>query len=509
MERFSDFLNKNFTNLYITLTQFKDMKLSIIYILLLHLTCSKSEKFDFFITENRVKTGFSEQKPELLEVEFDYKSTLTLADDIKACLTSLQKPFKLKASDIEARSNPITLHISDLANWASKFDLLAKGLVKVVKSVPIFTKIKSDRQVLIGMDKDYITQKLSDIQATTLVIAQNFKDKKDINTLIADNTLNDVKVTLQLLNNDVGELFYGYQKFYNMLTLMSQHFMTDNLRILLLNGQPIKQSGYKFMEKGKIENQIFFYVKAINLLQPYKYKTLIPIPYNKVSLEDNYYVEYPSNIIKKTLSVTGLTSNKSLPECLGGLNGKIYDRVVKHCIFVNNRQTYHEIHKGIYLFDIQQSQIAKINEQFGLKIKKATMPSFLQFDGTLQLDNAKGSVTFEKENAETILTESSLPADVMQQIKSIFKPIKDQHKEIKNFILKYLEEEYDIVLLNLSVLSVITAIFLILKKTYIQYKNSKSKNRPINIELNKIARKPRTVKLSAPKPKKKSSKKQP
>lgn len=482
------------------------MKISIIYIILLHLTYSKSEKFDFFITENRVKTGFSEQKSQLLEIEFNYKSTLTLADDIKNCLTSLTKPYKLKVSDIAERDNPITLHVSDLAIWASKFDILAKELVKVVKSIPPFTQIKSDRQILVGMDDDYITQKLSDIQETTAIIAQNFKNQKDITTLLADNTLNDVKVSLQLLNNDVGELFYGYQKFYNMLTLTSQHFITENLRILLLDGQPIKQSGYKFLEIGKIDNQIYFYVKAINLLQPYKYKSLIPIPYNKVSLEDNYYVEYPSNIIKKTLSVTGLTSNKSIPECLGGLNGKIYDKVVKHCIFVNNRKTYHEIHKGIFLFDIQQSQIAKINDQFGLKIKKATMPVFLQFDGILQLDNAKGSVTFEKENTDTTLTESNIPTEIIQQIKSIFKPLKEQHKEIKNFILKYLEEEYDIVLLNLSVLSVITAIFMILKQTYIQYTNSKSKNRPINIELNKLARKPRTAKLTAPKPKKKSTK---
>jgi hypothetical protein len=134
------------------------------------------------------------------------------------------------------------------------------------------------------------------------------------------------------------------------------------------------------------------------------------------------------------------------------------------------------------------------------------MPVFLQFDGILQLDNAKGSVTFEKENTDTTLTESNIPTEIIQQIKSIFKPLKEQHKEIKNFILKYLEEEYDIVLLNLSVLSVITAIFMILKQTYIQYTNSKSKNRPINIELNKLARKPRTAKLTAPKPKKKSTK---
>ena len=483
------------------------MRFLITCLILLHLTCSKSEKFDFFITENRVKSDYSEKKHELLEIKFNYEDTTPLAEKIKLCLTTLKGPYRLKYSDIEDRNNPVTLHLSDLASWASKFDILSKGLDKIFKSMTPFTPIKSDRQVTIGLDSDYLTQKLSDIDATTKVITQNFKDKTDIATLLADPKLNEIKVTLQLLNNDVGELFYGYQNFYNMLTLMSQHFITDNLRMLLLDGQPIKQSGYKFMEKGKIDKQILFYVRATTLLQPYKYKSLIPIPYNKISLENNYYLEYPSNIIKKTYSQAGLTSNKSLPECLGGLNGKIYDKILKECIFVNNRNTYHETQKGIFLFDIAQSQITKLNEQFGLKIKRATMPSLLEFDGTIRLDNEKGSVTFEKTNTETMLTESNIPSDIVQQIKSIFRPMKYQQKVIKNFILKYLEDEYDVVLLNMGALSILTAIFMILKKSYTQYKSTRSKNRPINIELNKIARKPRSTKVIKTKPKKSSSKK--
>ena len=458
-------------------------------------TFGENKPFDFFIREQRVQTNYKYEKTKLLQVQYIHATNIkTLSDKMTQTLSTLKAPFKLTVDQIQLKENAITLHINDLSIWASKFKIIANNITTLVKSLTEISEIEPDRKISITIDNDYLTQKITDIETSATVIANSFKKEKSL-TLLLDNKelLFQTAITLQLLNNDIGELFYAYSNFGNSLAMTNQRFITDKLRLNLLDTiEPIKQKHFKFVESGKISATPTFYIQATYLIKPYKFKNLKPIPYYSKSLENAYYSEYPSNLIQKKITLNDQNfsnSNKSLQFCLAGLNGKLYNDIIKHCVFIHNFEKFSATPKGIFLFDVSQTTLNTFNTQFSINIQKDLLPAYLKFNGKIEIPDVKyGTLEYSRINAQTVLAYSTLTQNIKNKINST-NIYKTANKLIQHVLLDKIIEEYDLLLLNFSFMSLIALIVVILRKLYTYYHNNKPQNNPINIELNRFLKK--------------------
>lgn len=446
--------------------------------------------FSYFYVDDLSQLFYKNEEPFIVRFTFTLSEDMTTCEaKIKQQLEDLVKPFSLTIQQIQQKSDLILLQVNDFTLWYGKLKKVSTDITALLGAHSIIEEIPSDLNKTITIDKSFTSQKLADIDLSVKNIVSGMKQSVTLEALKNNKAvLTKVVTAFGLVNNDLAELVSALYAFSQTLKLSAQYMIAKDIKIGLIPTKGIiDATDITIIKKGLVDKAPTYFIKPNKLTNPVNYNALVPIPYFEKSLGDSYYLNKQTNKFEKKFTNFDKTlSNKSLMQCLQGLNANDNNKVFNNCKFHKNLETFILTKKGIIISNATTNIIYLLNAQFNIQLKQDSFPVYIEFKGTLSfVDPNQGTISITR-NSDFKLQYTIFTAQQLQTFKNLNKPSFSDFKQ--NVLQALFHEEYDLIILNVSLVFGIVVLFVSIKMIYIKCNNKKPYNRPIHKVITKRLR---------------------
>lgn len=456
---------------------------SLLLITLLPIT---SQAFHFLVRDSVRKTNYEQTINEIIAVQFRITTNMQQAHTkLGFAFGSIvySKDFNLTQEEIESNNNSIFSQIHDFdMNYAKiipKFEKLNSTITNMKQA----QEFHPDHYVNITLDDSYTNQKFADLKSHTKKVATVFSTKQNIQEVL-DSTqdLQTVITFLELANQDLEHFVEKYYNLYKAFLGAIQEQITPLLlnAILPLDLTPIDNDKILFLGYGLSNNIPTFYIQRTKLVNPMEYNSMVPVAYKHFSLQDHYVTNLITNKIEKHLSDTEelLGENNNIDECLNSLNALNYHNVIKTCTFIYNNKVATTTHKGLIIHKFSQDMQYQLNTKFSANVKTSSFPLYIEFTGKLNfMDENNNKIEITK-NSTYHLENTSLDKQALEDLNLYIDSLAKQNN---HYLIDLIEDEYDTILLNTSIL-----LLLIIIGTAVNYLYSKIVYKKFKLNSNKF-----------------------
>ena len=441
----------------------------IILLQILHLLSS----FTFLYPDESIKTYYKYQESIKTKIVFNItKQLLDIPLKFDTAWDSLRTPFNISFKDTMNAGDSTLLQAEDffmttaqISDIASKYETFVAGLT------PIPLDIDIARTINIHVDEAVLNQRIKNIQITTAFIEIKMNESVTLANLKKDqDKLSKMLLAYDNLNTDAHTLLKQYESFFRTIHLTSFKIMTDYLRgkILPINSSNVLDTlNYEFLNAYVEDNNPVFILQLYYLRNPINYKKLYSIPYNSISLDNNYIINIDTQQIEQLYTQDQIASGiaQHNEKCLEqinnhGNNATNVKQIIENCNFIQNLKPFQTIKNGLIVYRISNDTMKSINNQLKTNIMQKDLPFVLTFNNTLNIYTSLYGNTSITRSDNFSQTYSNLTSDERLTITRVNAHFKTQY-DFTNLDLLLLEN-YPIIIVTILINITLFAIFLML-----------------------------------------------
>ncbi len=410
------------------------MKIPILQVALVACFSPFSNLFNFYSPDENVRVHYRYHDTVTTKVIFNVSKTVKNMSNIFLDVwDKLRTPFNITYPQTIDAKDSIFLQAGDFFMLTSTInDIQTKydNLLKNLNALPL--NIDFNKNVSVELDTAVLVQKTRNIRISQAQLEIMMKASKTIEKLRGDkNDLSKFISIFEDLNTDAEQIMNTLNDFYTAIQLTYHKIKTNYLQEYLLPLNETEKIDLNFEILGSyLENDNLICIIEQYILQnPIKYIQLYPIPYNNLSIEHNYILNQNTSKIEQLFTHAQLQKgeNNINEQCLNFLNinlltQKNVSNIIEHCHFIQNHELFQETSKGLLIFNISQSDLDLINNQFkndtNITLTINNLPFYVEFNGTITLNTPSYGKTSFTKNQKTQYTFSNLTDEEKQSIVS-------------------------------------------------------------------------------------------
>ncbi len=446
------------------------MRLQLIFILSIIKLVSS---FTFLYPDESLHTYYKYQELVKVKIVFNVsKEIQEIPSKFVAAWDSLRTPFNISLNDTLDATDSVLLQAEDffmttarILDIASEYEKLVAGLTQI----PL--DIEATKTINVSIDELVMNQRIKNIQLTTALIEIKMNASVTLEALKKDQgKLSKVLFAFDNLNTDAYTLLKQYENFFNAIRLTLFKIMPNYLldTILPQNSTDILDTlNYEFLNAYVENNNPVFIIQLHYLKNPINYIKLYSIPYNSVSLDNNYIMNIDTQNIEQLYTQNQITLGQTQPneKCLKYINdhnksNSSIQPIIDNCNFIRNMKPFQLIKKGIIFYRISNTTIKTINQQFKTNITQKDLPFVLTYNGTISFHTLLYGNTSITRSYNLSLTYTNLTTKERSDVTILKAHFKPQYDWTNLHVL--LLENYPIIIITISLTIVLFTILLIL-----------------------------------------------
>ena len=437
-------------------------------IILLLLFLNFSSQFNFLIDKSLDYYKPVKIRDSIYRIEFNYNKPMQEIDDMLEANGKELNYFRMSPDKIKSAKDIYALFLTEYGDLGDFIKLQNNKYKDFLQLTTRHTDLASDMIIPINIDKNFIKDFKSDILNLSNTTLKLLAQKSTLDEFLKDNTLTQEFVQLgQEMFSLLKDYSAAIEDFVSMIGLAYDNILSENLitKLLIEDDKYIDKDTIDFINVGKINKKIIFYLELSVYTDQNKVREYVPVVYNGLSLEDNYLYDFTKRKMIKSDYTDVLPSNRiKLDSCLAALTSdKNNTEIIEHCEFVTNEDTYTVIPSGIIFHNVTNPLMNEINEKFGKSFTTKSFPLFITYNDTFSFTNIHNEIVTVNKTSKSNYLQSDLSELELNLL--YVKVTSTPEKIIENKIdfLRYLVEEYDEILVNSVVVVILIIICLILK----------------------------------------------
>jgi hypothetical protein len=433
--------------------------------------------------QNNIETMYQLSDEALIEttVEID-DTTKDLGKHMQEQWDKLVKPYSLTNELVAKLDNNVHIQFDDLSTWIEKIIAFDTGIKTARKELPAATDFSHGESNKVALDPDYVDQIKANIDSYVTSLEEHMATYDTLNKLGKDKTaIAEVVTLLEFMNNDLKHFVEEYEKIYSTVTLARENIISPDLRssIILSTEKEDGPLKMKIVHIGTEEDNFIIYTKRVLWKNPVTGHALVPVNYYGYQLQGQYFLTDRFEYLRKyseTEKEMGFHLHSD--ECLGALNRKDLTDTLDRCKFVYSTENFVPTETGILFFNVTKTAISAINAKAGETLTEEDLPFHYSFNNTLLFHDVELGQVEIKRYSTSIIERCNYNQEDREEIIEKFHHLNEV--EDTDFITLILEKEYQGVILNFSVITIVGILYYIIRYFYFKLKMRHTHRRPIN-----------------------------
>ena len=389
------------------------MKIPILQVALVACFFPFSNLFSFYYPDENVRVHYRYQDTITTKVIFNVSQTVKNMSEVFIDVwDKLRTPFNITYPQTIDATDSIFLQAGDffmLTSTISDIQTKHSNLLKTLNAPPL--NVSAYKNISIELDSAVLTQIIKNIKISQARLEIMMKESVTIDKL--KNNKENLSKFLSIfedLNTDAVHVMDTLNDFYSAIQLTYHKVKTNYIQEYLLPSNESEKIdlNYEILRSYLENDNLICLIEQHMLKNPIHYIQFYPIPYNNLSIEHNYILNQNTSKIEQLFTHTQLEKGEDTinEQCLSLLNinfltKKNISNIIEQCHFIQNHELFQETQKGLFIFNISQTDLIQINKQFknetNITLSIENVPFYIEFNGSIKLNTPfYGNTSFTK-----------------------------------------------------------------------------------------------------------------
>ena len=371
--------------------------------------------------------------------------------------------WRIPPGQIDARATVVAKFLKEFGVFTQRIKNQINMYRKILNKATPDPVIPVDKNVTITIDEAILTAFFDDVGTAANNSIRICTDAGSLDLLMADHTeLANYGGQASALISLLKDYLTAIKTFVSSVKLSLDNVVPPIVKndLLLDGNRLIDLDHLEFITYGRTDDNLMFYLEVKIYHTGPPSREYIPIAYFSYSLDDTYVYNNHRRRVTKTLteSESSPIHKHRVDACLDELTigMKNYTKIITFCDFVYNDVPYVLTPNGILFQTADTSLLGSINQFFDKQFTVSDFPLYLTFNGTFifstkSLQTISVTRTSQVSYQKSVLTEKE--KSFLKQ--KLFNGTTPEIIEEKLRFIEYIMEDYDEILVNLTIILIL------------------------------------------------------